>query len=315
MRNSNRPRDVVVIGGGLSGLAAAYELEQHDISYTLIEVKPRLGGSIISVRRDGFVMDGGPFAFDRPTDWPTLHALELDDDLIDVPTRGDQSRVAFRGGTQMLTDALADRLTGKIIPRMAVTGVNRAEDGHYRICLENGLALTARGVIVAAAARYAGRMFRTLAPALSDALENYHYDHVTRVALGYTANNKPANPPVSPPDMIFAALNHTDADDRTPPGGLLVQSAVRVPLDRTDEAALVASVVETLGWRAPDVAYVNYWREADPLTVTGPAPFLQNLPDALPDEIALIGNCYRPLDVPGRTAAGREAARRVLAAL
>ena len=127
-------------------------------------------------------------------------------------------------------------------------------------------------------------MFRTLAPALSDALENYHYDHVTRVALGYTAANRPANPPVSPPDMIFAALNHTDANTRTPEGGLLVQSAVRVPLDRTDEAALVASVVETLGWQAPDVAYVNYWREADPLTVTGPAPFLQNLPDALPDE-------------------------------
>lgn len=311
MRNSPSPRDIVVIGGGLSGLAAAYELEQNNIDYTLIEVKPRLGGSIISVRRDGFVMDGGPFAFTRPQSWPTLAALGLNDALITVPSYPSHPRVAFRDGTQTLTDALADRLTGKIILRMAVTGINRAKNGVYRICLENGLTLNARGVIIAVAARYAGRMFRTLAPDVSAALENHHYDHVTRVALGYTADNKPANPPVSPPDMIFAALNHTDAPGRTPTGGLLVQAAVRVPLDRTDEPPLVAAVVETLGWQAPNVAYVNYWRESDPLTVTAHASHGQTLPNG----VVLVGNCYQPLQIPGRTAAGRAAARRVLAAL
>ncbi len=46
--------NVVVIGGGLTGLAAAWELERQRIPYTLIEVKKRFGGSIITERRDGF---------------------------------------------------------------------------------------------------------------------------------------------------------------------------------------------------------------------------------------------------------------------
>ena len=35
-------RDVVVIGGGLSGLAACYELERCGAAYTVIEVKAAL---------------------------------------------------------------------------------------------------------------------------------------------------------------------------------------------------------------------------------------------------------------------------------
>lgn len=47
-------RDVVIIGGGLSGLAAAYELEKHNVDYTLIEVKRELGGSIRTLKKDDF---------------------------------------------------------------------------------------------------------------------------------------------------------------------------------------------------------------------------------------------------------------------
>ena len=55
-------RDVVVIGGGLSGLAACYELEKQQIRYTLIEVKRRVGGSISSCKDKGFVTDASAFA-------------------------------------------------------------------------------------------------------------------------------------------------------------------------------------------------------------------------------------------------------------
>ena len=44
-------RDVVVIGGGLSGLAACYELEKRGAAYTVIEVKRRFGGGIRSTLR------------------------------------------------------------------------------------------------------------------------------------------------------------------------------------------------------------------------------------------------------------------------
>ena len=43
--------DVVVVGGGLSGLAAARTLIQHDNSLriTLLEANARLGGRVLSV--------------------------------------------------------------------------------------------------------------------------------------------------------------------------------------------------------------------------------------------------------------------------
>jgi protoporphyrinogen oxidase len=308
--------DIIIVGGGLSGLSAAYELEQHGVSYTLIEVKPRLGGSVVSTTQNGFIMDGGPFAFPRADGWPTLHALNLSDALYDLATPHKRQLTAFKNGTQTLTDALATCLTGTVIKRMAVTSVGLDDEGPgYRVCLENGLALRARGVVVAVPARYAERIFRTLAPDVSAALDRYHYDHVTRIALGYTAGNRPAKVPTSPPDVIFATLYNTDHPNRVPTGGLLVQTGVRVPLGRTTAEGLVRNVTETMGWGQPDAVFVNYWQEADPLTITGPATRLRGLENKLPDGIALVGGCYKPLTLPQRVEAARDAARQVVATL
>lgn len=54
------PLDVAVIGGGLSGLAAAYELQRRGLAVRIIEASPRAGGVIDTERRDGWVIDGGP---------------------------------------------------------------------------------------------------------------------------------------------------------------------------------------------------------------------------------------------------------------
>lgn len=53
-------RDVLVIGGGISGLAAAYELQRRGASVGVIEASNRAGGVIDTERRDGWVIDGGP---------------------------------------------------------------------------------------------------------------------------------------------------------------------------------------------------------------------------------------------------------------
>ncbi|HET9385185.1 MAG TPA: protoporphyrinogen oxidase, partial [Gemmatimonadales bacterium] len=52
--------DVVVIGGGIAGLAAAYELQRLGLHIRLLEATDRLGGAIITERFDGWVIDGGP---------------------------------------------------------------------------------------------------------------------------------------------------------------------------------------------------------------------------------------------------------------
>jgi len=55
-----RPVDVVVIGGGIAGLAAAYELQQRGRAVRVLEASGRPGGVIRTERTDGWVIDGGP---------------------------------------------------------------------------------------------------------------------------------------------------------------------------------------------------------------------------------------------------------------
>jgi oxygen-dependent protoporphyrinogen oxidase len=59
-------RKTVVIGGGISGLAAAYalqKLEGKDSNYLLLESSDRLGGKIVTYSGEGFLIEGGPDSF------------------------------------------------------------------------------------------------------------------------------------------------------------------------------------------------------------------------------------------------------------
>src|SRR4051812_511562 len=45
-----RETEVVIIGAGLSGLAAAYELKKAHVPYHILEIAPRIGGRVRTVR-------------------------------------------------------------------------------------------------------------------------------------------------------------------------------------------------------------------------------------------------------------------------
>jgi hydroxysqualene dehydroxylase len=53
------PPRVVVVGGGLAGLAAALECADAGSRVTVLEARRRLGGATFSVRRDGYWLDNG----------------------------------------------------------------------------------------------------------------------------------------------------------------------------------------------------------------------------------------------------------------
>jgi oxygen-dependent protoporphyrinogen oxidase len=55
-----RVYDIAVIGGGIAGLAAAWELRQRGLVPVVLERSDRAGGVIVTERHDGFVLDGGP---------------------------------------------------------------------------------------------------------------------------------------------------------------------------------------------------------------------------------------------------------------
>jgi protoporphyrinogen/coproporphyrinogen III oxidase len=51
---------VVIVGGGMAGLATAYELHLRGVDFTLLEAGPRAGGVVFSEDVDGCTVDAGP---------------------------------------------------------------------------------------------------------------------------------------------------------------------------------------------------------------------------------------------------------------
>jgi monoamine oxidase len=51
--------EIIIIGGGLAGLAAAKVLEDQGVSYLLLEGSERLGGRIHSVQWEGDTLELG----------------------------------------------------------------------------------------------------------------------------------------------------------------------------------------------------------------------------------------------------------------
>jgi protoporphyrinogen/coproporphyrinogen III oxidase len=54
---------VIVIGGGISGLACAFRLKQRGIPVLLLEKSERFGGVVESIHEDGFLFERGPQSF------------------------------------------------------------------------------------------------------------------------------------------------------------------------------------------------------------------------------------------------------------
>jgi len=310
-------RDVVVIGGGLSGLAACYELEKHPIRYTVIEVKNRLGGSIASSAADDFIADASAFAIAEIEDVALLAELGLDDDRFAFAP----GQFGFCGGTQSLIDALARRLTGARLMRMAVSSIG-ALDGRFTICLENGLLLDAGAVIVAAPARYAERMLFNLAPDASDWLRGYIYDSISRVSFGYHKRDLPRRR-IRPYSVIYPFVFATDSPGRVPDADhLLLQVGARACGDLPPER-IIRQVMTHYGCeKNPLFARVDRWNESDPLSCYDDdhVANVSAIRARLPEGISLIGSdyCLEPPQKGGlarvdeRLRQGRAAARAAL---
>src|SRR2546429_3088436 len=81
---------VAIVGAGIAGLAAAWELQRAGVAVTLLESERRAGGVIVTERRDGFLVEGGPDGFlAAEPDLPALaRELGIADRLVDPLARG-----------------------------------------------------------------------------------------------------------------------------------------------------------------------------------------------------------------------------------
>ena len=75
-------RRVAILGGGISGVTAAWQLAQReraqgDLDITLFEASPRLGGIVETTLRDGFTVECGPDGWVTEKPWARDLAREL----------------------------------------------------------------------------------------------------------------------------------------------------------------------------------------------------------------------------------------------
>ncbi|MCS6861300.1 MAG: protoporphyrinogen oxidase [Abditibacteriales bacterium] len=96
---------VVIVGGGITGLAAAHrlmELRQEKslpLDVRLLEARDRLGGSIATRRQDGFLIEEGPDAFLSQKPWALklCQRIGIADQLIQTNETYRRTFVVHRG--------------------------------------------------------------------------------------------------------------------------------------------------------------------------------------------------------------------------
>ena len=109
---------IAIVGGGISGLSAAYYLAQAGHDCTLIEAQPRLGGVIQTEQVDGCVIEAGPDSFIAQKPWAMelIRELGIEDQVIGS---NDHLRKTFvlRGGRLIpLPDGVQFMAPTKVMP-------------------------------------------------------------------------------------------------------------------------------------------------------------------------------------------------------
>jgi len=114
---------IAIIGGGIAGLAAAYELEKARaagaaVEYTLYEERPRLGGSLASEIVNGAVLECGPDSFltEKPAAAELCRELGLGGELLPSNDAARKTYIVVRNRLVALPDGLMFLVPTKLAP-------------------------------------------------------------------------------------------------------------------------------------------------------------------------------------------------------
>ena len=120
---SSQGHQIVIVGGGISGLAAAHRLLELGQSkqVTLIEASNRLGGTIQTTHRDGFLLERGPDSFisEKPQALALAKRLGLESRLIETNEKYRRSFIVRNGRLRPVPEGFQLLAPSRIWPFIA----------------------------------------------------------------------------------------------------------------------------------------------------------------------------------------------------
>ncbi len=129
---------VVVVGGGISGLATAHAVLALDPSaeLVLLEQAPRVGGSIVTEREGAFVLDGGPDSWvaNKPQATALAKKLGLEEELIGTIPENRRALIAWGNVLHPLPEGFVLGVPTSVLP-ILTTGLFSAR-GKLRMAME-----------------------------------------------------------------------------------------------------------------------------------------------------------------------------------
>jgi protoporphyrinogen/coproporphyrinogen III oxidase len=277
---------VAVVGAGLAGLSAAWELRRARAELVVLDAERRPGGVIVTERRDGFIVEGGPdgFLVAEPDIQDLARELGIGDRLVDQVARGStvctggrlealpEGRAAellgiqghwdsglkagfrtFSAGMAEVVEALVAVLAPRIRTTQGVTAIARAARG-WRLSFTGGSTLEAEAVILAVPAWVVARLLAGLGVSAARALDTVVYAPSITVSLAYRAHQVPRTPEgagfVAAPDSGAAVRACTYAwrkyPKRVPSGNALLRAFVG-PVDGDPGSTAHAELAVILG--------------------------------------------------------------------
>jgi oxygen-dependent protoporphyrinogen oxidase len=116
---------IAIIGGGISGLSAAFTLEKHRrngvaLEYAVFESSPRLGGVLLTERIDGCLVEAGPDSFLTEKPWAAdlCREVGLGDQLIGSNDRERKTYILVKNRLVPMPEGLMFMVPTKILPAL-----------------------------------------------------------------------------------------------------------------------------------------------------------------------------------------------------
>jgi oxygen-dependent protoporphyrinogen oxidase len=341
---------VAVVGAGLAGLSAAWELSQAGVEVVLLDAGRQPGGMIVTERRDGFIVEGGPDGFlAAELDIQDLaRAVGIGERLVDQVARGSalwtgrrleplaegkaaellgiqgNARGGFRtfaAGVQEIVDALVARLIPRLRTTQGVTAVARAARG-WRLSFTGSSSLDAEAVVLAVPAWVAARLLAGLGVSAARSLDTVLYAPSITVSLAYRADQVPGTLEgagfVTASDSGAAVRACTYAwrkyPTRAPEGYALLRAFVG-PVDGDPGAIAHAELAAILGIEgAPLWTRAFHWARGLPRYPHGHAERVAAVRERVARlaPLAIAGAGFDGAGVSACVKSGREAAKLVL---